>query len=111
MQDGWKKIGTFGVDSGQVLITDPCYLGDWKNDKFPLDQEVIKDMQKRNDYPYSYVGAGARTLSDQMAGDLDLGRGVVSSTGWGDGAYDVYALYSGNRIKELKIVFIEDEEK
>ncbi len=27
-----KHLGTFGVDSGQVMLVDPCYLSDFKND-------------------------------------------------------------------------------
>ena len=27
-----KQIGSFGVDSGQVLIGDPCYLKDFEHD-------------------------------------------------------------------------------
>jgi hypothetical protein len=28
------KIGVVGVDSGQLIITDPCYLRDWKDEEF-----------------------------------------------------------------------------
>jgi len=29
-----KVIGHVAVDSGQLLVTDPCYLGDFKSDEF-----------------------------------------------------------------------------
>lgn len=29
-----KLIGRIGVDSGKILIVDPCYLGDWKDNEF-----------------------------------------------------------------------------
>jgi hypothetical protein len=30
---GWRRIGVVGVDSGQLLIADPCYIGSqWKDD-------------------------------------------------------------------------------
>ena len=29
-----ELIGYVGVDSGQVMIVDPCYLGDWKDNDF-----------------------------------------------------------------------------
>lgn len=29
-----KLIGRIGVDSGQILIVDPCYLSDWKDNEF-----------------------------------------------------------------------------
>lgn len=28
----WKKIGAVGVDSGQLMVCDPCYLSRWKDD-------------------------------------------------------------------------------
>lgn len=100
---GWKFVGTFGVDSGQVLITDPCYVSDWKGNEF-VDEEV-KSMQKSGAYDYSYSGACAMTLKNN-AGSIGLGcDGVVSSTGYGDGEYSVYALYEDNRVKELRIKF------
>jgi hypothetical protein len=29
-----ELIGYVGVDSGQVMIVDPCYLGNWKDNEF-----------------------------------------------------------------------------
>ena len=104
---GWVKIGTFGVDSGQVLITDPCYVKDFiGDDKEDFDDKKIKEIQKSKKYPYSYNGACARTLSKRQAGSIGLGcDGVVSETGFGDGEYSVYAKYEDSRVKELRIVF------
>lgn len=102
--EGWVKIGSFGVDSGQVLITDPCYLKDWKGHEY--QDEEIKKMQESKNYEYSYSGACARTLENDLAGHVGLGcDGVVSSTGYGDGEYDVYAYYKDGRVRELKIKF------
>lgn len=106
--EGWVKIGTFGVDSGQVLITDPCYLHDWKVNEF--EETAQKEMQKSGKFEYSYNGACARTLlskgNNRGAGSIGLGcDGVVSSTGFGDGEYPVFALYEEGRVKEIKIKF------
>lgn len=108
MKDGWVKIGSFGVDSGQVLITDPCYLNEWKADEF--DEPAIKKMQKSGKFEYSYNGACAKTLTENEngrdAGHIGLGcDGVVAPTGYGDGVYDVMALYESGRVKEIKIEF------
>ena len=108
MEDGWIKIGTFGVDSGQVLITDPCYLNEWDDEDY--DEAKIKTMQKSGKFDYSYNGACAKTLLDvdnkRGAGTIGLGcDGVVSETGFGDGEYSVYAKYEDSRVKELRIVF------
>ena len=106
-REGWVKIGYFGVDSGQVLITDPCYvkafIGDDKED---FDENKIREMQESGKYEYSYNGACARTLGKGNAGEIGLGEdGVVAETGYGDGSYSVYANYKNGRIKELKIKF------
>jgi len=106
--EGWVKLGTFGVDSGQVLITDPCYLHDWKANEF--DEAEIKKMQESKEFEYSYNGACARTLLEEKgrrsAGHIGLGcDGIVSSTGYGDGEYEVWALYREGRVKELKVKF------
>jgi len=37
METGRKLLGYFGVDSGQVLITDPCYLKEFKSNEMKID--------------------------------------------------------------------------
>lgn len=93
-------LGSFGVDSGQVIITDPCYLKDWTNNEFTGEGDTRV-------FDYSYNGACNKTLNDKlMGGVIGLGSdGVVASTGYGDGVYPVYAVYENNRIKELSIKF------
>lgn len=106
MENGIKKIGSVGVDSGQVIITDPCYLKGFENNEFTANDEEVKKMQESGNFPYSYEGACARTLSEQQGGEIGLGeQGVVSSSGFGDGEYPVYAEYSEGRVKALRIVF------
>lgn len=101
-------IGRCGVDSGQIMITDPCYVID---DGFSeADYQTVCDI----------------TLSEESAGPLMYekgheGKAVVSSTGIGDGYYPVYATYDdlgdwGERITKLEIDFsdhclLEEEEE
>lgn len=107
-----RQIGFVAVDSGQLLITDPGYVNGWGEEGFgeaPAGH-------------YSYGGACETTLSADSAGQLNFpaghgGMGVVSSTGFGDGLYPVYATYVddedgswGRRIARLEIVFIDDDE-
>lgn len=92
-------IGRCGVDSGQIMITDPCYM---IGDGFTDD-----DYQKACDI----------TLSEEKAGPMMYekgheGKAVVSSAGIGDGYYPVYATYEdledwGERIMKLEIDFSE----
>lgn len=86
-----KVIGYCGVDSGQILLIDPCYV--WGDD-FNVDGEPTGG---------NYDAACRITLSDAGAGEVD--GGVVSGTAWGDGSYPVTATYSGNRIVSLTIDF------
>lgn len=41
-----EKIGECGVDSGQLMIVDPCYLKDWKDNEFKLEREYIDKKGK-----------------------------------------------------------------
>lgn len=102
-----ELIGRCGVDSGQIMITDPCYvIGDEFND---ADYEKVCELTLSQD------GAGALPFA---AGHE--GKAVVSSSGIGDGFYPVYATYSdegmwGERIMKLEIDFSQhpllDEEE
>ena len=99
------KIGSIGIDSGQVLIGDPCYLRDFKND------EYNEETEQGN---FSYSGACNTTTQAASGGVLygEFGNeaAVVASTGYGDGLYDVFATYNDeNRVAKLEIIFIEGE--
>lgn len=79
-------VGNFGVDSGQAMVGDPCYLSEWKDnegEEWSLEGKVGH---------YSYQGASATTVYDS-AGVLGGGKAVVFSTGFGDGVYPVYAQF------------------
>jgi hypothetical protein len=98
-------IGSFGVDSGQAMVGDPCYLDTWES--------KYDDFQ---DYPnhkgrYGYLGACEATLSNSY-GELNNGSAVVFSTGYGDGVYPVYAeINEDGRVAKIVIDFIGDEDE
>lgn len=99
MKNGTKVIGYFGVDSGQVIIIDPCYLSDWK------DGEAFPENGKENSYSKSCkITLGKDRGGEILVADI-AGNGVVASTGLGDGNYPVVATYKDGNIKELKIEF------
>lgn len=86
-----KLVGTIGVDSGQVMICDPCYVlkGDYdggKNEYSRACEETLKNE------------AGPITLDGG-------GDAVVSMTAYGDGTYPVYAEERDGRIVSLTIKF------
>ena len=103
-------IGSIGVDSGQMMLCDPCYVKDFVNTE-PLD---LTNNGEKYTGEFSYGGACNATLSDKSAGILEDGIAAVCSTGFGDGSYNVYVTYSneggwGKRVSEMRIVFIGDE--
>ncbi len=105
-----QLIGYCGVDSGQILITDPSYLSDFGSEQFG---------DRVPDGHYSYAGACQRTLADDFNGQLTYpaghaGIGVVSRTGLGDGYYPVYATIAdlddwGERVVKIEIEFVDLE--
>lgn len=101
------KIGECWVDSGQLMIVDPCYMEKWGGDEFvPSGAELDGEPANRK---FSYEGCCNVTLGEGRAGQLDHGA-VVSSTGYGDGSYPVYAYYNDEgRIMRLEVDFGESE--
>lgn len=95
----WKEIGVVGVDSGTLMITDPCYVtGDEWSDK-DYDKHVCGMNEDHAQVPFKLGHAG---------------KGVIFSSGFGDGVYKVFAKVKnykewGNRIAEVKIVLIDEK--
>lgn len=87
-----KIIGYCGVDSGQILLIDPCYV--WGDDFFP-DGEPTGG---------NYDTACRITLGENGAGEV--AGGVVTGTYYGDGNYPVIAeMDSSGRILRVTIDF------
>lgn len=99
-QHTWVKVGTVGVDSGQIMIGDPCYIGNNFDD---LDSEA-----KENRRLLRYSSAAKASMSAKQCGMFGQSEGgaFAASTGYGDGEYEVFAKYIGLCIAEIKIVFI-----
>lgn len=77
-------MGEVAVDSGQLVIIDPCYLQDWKNGEYHLDG---KNKDKNN-----YHEACEASLSKKGFGQIFKGLAIASSTLYGDGSYPVFAV-------------------
>ena len=107
-----KLLGHCGVDSGQIIIVDPCYLSEWE------DGEAFPDIskgQESNDYA---ACCEITTRNKDQGGEVLVsgiaGKGVVACSGYGDGNYPVYAEYENTgsesepdiRIKSLTIEFL-----
>lgn len=92
-----RKIGVIGVDSGQIVITDPAYFKD-----LPSYEKISK-------------GTIARP-SVQLKNKRGIKIAVASRTGLGDGVYPVYAVEGhigdkrfGKRVKKIIIDFAPKE--
>lgn len=88
------QIGSCGVDSGQIMIVDPCYVIDGRFSEQQYDE------------------CCAVTCGEESAGQIMNAMAVVSSTGIGDGYYPVYATVDnipgwGERITKLEIDFTD----
>lgn len=96
-----KTIGYCGVDSGQLLIADPCYLKDWRAGDYD-------PVHKRGDGNH-YNEACYTTMNEDMGGEVLIsgvaGTGVAVSTGYGDGNYPVVAHYKDGRVQKITITF------
>jgi hypothetical protein len=94
-----RRIGSVWVDSGQMMLGDPCYLEQWGGHDAAFDRPG----------EYSYAGACTATCSDESAGMLGDGLAAVFSTGYGDGTYPVDVTYnSDGRVVAVTILFDED---
>ena len=90
------KVGSVAVDSGQIMLIDPCY--------------IKADFESEFNAPpaLNYAGACRASLSEDKCGEFG-GLGFCTSSGYGDGLYPVYVKYdTSGRIAEVKIKFITD---
>lgn len=113
-----KYIGSVAVDSGQLMVCDPCYINGerWSHIGFNPSKADDEGM-----YPFDYNGACGATLSEKHFGALKFdndiaGAGVAFSSGYGDGIYPVYATLVhdemwGTRIAKVEILMIDIEEE
>lgn len=96
-----RWIGIAGVDSGQMMIIDSDAIDNWEDTEY--DDPDAPEL--------SYASACRLTLSEKQGGILDE-LAVVSSSGYGDGSYDVWA-YEGlsGQIERVEVEFISEEDE
>ena len=105
VSQGVELVGHVSVDSGQVMIVDPCYVLDGEYGYIP--KQVPSDLKR-----CQYGHACDATDSDQSHGEFfasGYGTTIASSSGYGDGNYPVYAVKNEDgRVVELTIYFDDD---
>ena len=86
------KLGVVGVDSGTLMITDPCYYMDG------FDRTKISKGYGKDDV-YKDDGKRFRMISNSS---------LSFSSGYGDGGYSVYGyINDDNRIIKVEIIMGE----
>jgi hypothetical protein len=81
-----RVIGTAGVDSGLLFLTDPCYIKHHKE---------LHDSDKWDKF--------CEQLPDDKRGNVC--SGVVIQTEHGDGGYPVIGHYKDGELKKIEVKF------
>lgn len=113
---GFRLVSTVSVDSGQIMIVDPCYVlktGDYADGK---SYESILSYYEDTNY-YEPQENETEDQRNQGINPWGEGMGYITSSGYGDGLYAVYARYTdgsdgwGVRVAQVLIDFIGEEEE
>jgi hypothetical protein len=103
MTDRIVYLGDVAVDSGHLMVVDPCYvLNDTTYDR--MCERILQLHEDGKD-------------ADKHGGEFDASgpaKGVVFESGLGDGWYTVEAVVGdvpgwGERVKRVTITLIEEE--
>ena len=99
------KVGHVSVDSGQVIIVDPCYIMEGEYDHAPVHNPDFGTVA-------GYGHPCEVTLSDKGYGEFPIkgfATAIASGSGYGDGHYPVYGeVNEDGRMVALHIYFDED---
>lgn len=96
----WQKVGRVGVDSGTLLVGDPCYFLQGKHSE-TFGKTWIGFCEKISPKVHE---EGAVQLGKHLA--------VLTTTGVGDGLYDVYVRRDADgRVEAVKVVFLPRRKK
>jgi len=93
---GWEYVGDVAVDSGSVLLIDPCYAR-------PSFEAISLSL------------AAAGQHAEVALSEHQLHTAVTCRTGIGDGIYPAFVrlapcpFSSGRRVAELRVIFLEEE--
>jgi hypothetical protein len=111
MTDRRVTIGVVGVDSGQLVICDPCYIDHEGKHKELNDYDHMLDLRAQ-------TGGGDLNHAEhflQLKYDKGhAGLGVLFNSGIGDGAYEVIATIGdvpgwGERVKKVEVILVVPE--
>jgi len=99
---------TIGVDSGQAGIFDiNHYRNDDDSDSYDIEP-AFDDEYPKNDGNKWYSKICSLTINEPDSWGV-IEHGVVSTSGYGDGSYDLYIAKKDDKVVSFKIKFINDE--
>ena len=100
-----KTIGSVGVDSGQLFISDPCYIkhteqgnGEWNADLVEQKDGSKKWISKNDPTLESKQNFYTKVCEANRNGHNEVELGVVLGTTHGDGTYKVEGIYDEDGI-------------
>lgn len=85
------QVGKVFVDSGLIMVGDPCYYLHKSDNKFT--KEFGKDW-----------GEFCEIALDGVTSQIGTGTAVVSKSGLGDGVYPVYVEFDDEGIPDMLII-------
>tara|TARA_R110000751_G_scaffold156017_2_gene261497 strand:+ start:528 stop:899 length:372 start_codon:yes stop_codon:yes gene_type:complete len=105
-----KTVGEIGVDSGQVLLIDPCYIkhANQGNSKMNYDFEketFLNDPTLGNEKNF-YTSVSERTLVGNGYGNTE--SGFATRTTHGDGTYKVKGIFRDDELQGIFISFTDN---
>lgn len=108
-----KVIGYCGVDSGQLYISDPCYLKHLKQGNGQWNMEYIdrgrangvKDIVSLPDPTLDNEKNFYTKACESENGEVELG--VKVNTTYGDGNYAVNGIFFENELQGIYMSFVD----
>lgn len=93
----WHRIGEVYVDSGTIMVVDPCYvLRDKRDDNLGTENGLEYFHAMGLDLPADHPRSPNNQGKSIAAGDMSVLKlpelnGYVIPSGYGDGAYPIFA--------------------
>ncbi len=93
----WKLAGQVGVDSGQLMIVDPCYLSAYKDTEF-VDIRLFKHVITGKYYAYATLEAKEYCRNKEIPCEFFENFERILSCGWKPNEY-----IAANKWEEVSI--------
>lgn len=102
----WVKQFDLGVDTGHMTI---CDYKHYRNDDDAKGKKLASyiDLKKWTNSGDKWYSMVCNLTTDELVSIIP--GGIICSTGWGDGIYDLFVLKQKNKVVGIKIVFIKND--